>query len=125
MDSPEVTYKVTLTKEAASRDPRESPKTASDTKIPFRGRGRRQLPDAVEGDFVAHRFELVECPVLGAFGVESGEEVRAGVLVEGAVAAHVPDRDEHRVLDRDVGFHRPASCGDPAVAGAEVGALVL
>ncbi len=39
-----------------------------------------------EGHLVAHGLELVECPVLGAFGVQAGEEVGAGVLVEGAVA---------------------------------------
>ena len=29
--------------------------------------------------------------------------------LQGAGPAHVPDRDEHRMLDRDVGFHRTAT----------------
>jgi len=38
---------------------------------------------AVESDAVAHGFELVECPSLGSFGVEAGEVICAGVVVEG------------------------------------------
>jgi hypothetical protein len=66
----------------------------SDAKIPFVA-GALGLPHAVESDLVAHRLELVEGSVLGAFGVQAGKEVCAGVVIEGSLAAHVPDRCEH------------------------------
>ena len=79
---------------------------------------------AVESDAVAHGFELVECPSLGSFGVEAGEVICTGVVVEGSGVADVPDGSEHGGLDRDVGFLGSAEGGDAAEAGAEVGTRV-
>ena len=79
---------------------------------------------AVESDAVAHGFELVECPSLGSFGVEAGEVICTGVVVEGSGVADVPDGGEHGGLDRDVGFLGSAEGGDAAEAGAEVGTRV-
>ena len=47
---------------------------------------------AVEGDGVAHCLELVESPVLGAFGVEPAEVVGAGVVVDWSVPAFLDTR---------------------------------
>jgi hypothetical protein len=58
---------------------------------------------------------------LALFGVQSGVEVCTGVLIEGAVGAHVPDCGEYGVLDRDDCFDGSAYGGDVSVLGPEVG----
>jgi hypothetical protein len=93
---------------------------ASDAKIPFVA-GALLLPSGLEGDLVAHPAELFDGAVFGFVGVESGVEVCTRVVVEGAVGAHVPDRGEYGVLDRDDCFDRSASGGDAPVLGPEVG----
>jgi hypothetical protein len=63
---------------------------------------------------------------LARSGFQPGEEVDAGIAGRGGAGeSHVPDRDEHGVLDGDVGFPRDAAGGDPPVAGSEVGVGVL
>ena len=79
----------------------------------------------MQGDAVAHRLELSDGSFLGSVGVEAGEELRAGVFLERAGGAHVPDRDEHGVLDCDIGLLRSAPRGDAPVSGIEVGVGVL
>ena len=70
-------------------------KTASDAKIPLGFRAGLGSGGVVEGDLVAHGFELSNGSILGPVGVETGEELGAGILVQRAGGAHVPDRDEH------------------------------
>ncbi len=48
----------------------------------------------VEGDVVAHGFELADGIVSGFLGVEAGEVVTAGIVVGGVGRGDVPDRDE-------------------------------
>jgi hypothetical protein len=55
---------------------------------------------AIESDTVAHGFELVECPSLGSFGVEAGEVICAGVVVEGSGVADVPDGRRGVLVDQ-------------------------
>jgi hypothetical protein len=74
---------------------------------------------------VAHGLQLADGAVLGSVGVEAGEVVRPGIVVESTGGSHVPDRGEHGVLHRDVGLLRSAERGDPPVLGAEVTARVL
>ena len=54
----------------------------------------------IESDTVAHGFELVECPSLGSFGVEAGEVICAGVVVEGSGVADVLDGRRGVLVDQ-------------------------
>src|ERR1035438_1172238 len=56
-------------------------------------------------------------------GVQPGVVVGAWVAVGGLVVDHVPDRDEHGVLDGDDGLEGAAAGGDAPVLGGQVGAL--
>src|SRR5674476_1226214 len=76
-----------------------------------------------EGDVVADDPELVDCSVPGLVGVAPCVVVRARVAVGGLFGEHVPDRDEHGVLDGDDGLEGSAAGGDAPVLGGEVGAL--
>src|SRR5271163_198988 len=87
------------------------------------GAGLRSIGERLEGDAVAEGLELFDRAGLGLGWDVSGEVVGAGVAVEGAVGEHVPPRDQHRVLNGDERFHRPAAVGDAPVLRAEVGAL--
>ena len=82
--------------------------------------------DAGEGHAVAHGLELVECTVLGSFGVEPGEVVGAGVVVErrrcGPCAR---SRSSMECWMATLAFCGSAPGGDAPVAGAEVGVRVL
>src|SRR5665647_2988546 len=76
-----------------------------------------------EGDVVADDPELVDCSVPGLVGVAPCVVVRARVAVGGLFGEHVPDRDEHGVLDGDDGLEGSTAGGDAPVLGGEVGAL--
>lgn len=78
----------------------------------------------VEGDVVAHGFELANSVVAGFLGVEAGEVVPAGVVVGGVGRGDVPDRDEQCALNGDVGFQGAAASGDPPIFGEHVGFLL-
>src|SRR3954447_16497874 len=65
-------------------------------------------------------FELGDEPSGLAFGVTVGEVVAAEVAVGLAGGEHVPDRAEHRVLDRAEGALVPAARLEPPVLRFEV-----
>ncbi|GAQ41500.1 hypothetical protein MPS_5690 [Mycobacterium pseudoshottsii JCM 15466] len=48
---------------------------------------------SVEGDVVAHGFELANSVVSRFLGVEPGEVVPSGIVVAGVGGGDVPDRD--------------------------------
>ena len=75
------------------------------------------LGGLVEGDVVAHGFELVDGVVAGFLWVEAGVIVPAGVAVGGVGCGDVPDRDEQCALYGDVGFEWSAPAGDSSVFG--------
>src|SRR3954447_9450281 len=68
-------------------------------------------------------FELGDEPSGLAFGVTVGEVVAAEVAVGLAGREHVPDRAEHRVLDRAEGAFVAAARLEPPVLRFEVVAL--
>src|SRR4051812_2836672 len=82
-----------------------SPENTPDAKI-SPGRGGLHWG---QGDVVAQLLELVEGALLGPVRVAPGVEVAAGLAVEHAIYEHVPDGDEHGVLDRDDRLDRSAS----------------
>src|SRR5680860_1831615 len=65
----------------------------------------------------------VEGAAFGSVRVQPGVEVGAGVVVEGAGGGHVPDRDEHGVLDSDDRLHRSTAWRDASVLDSQVGVL--
>jgi hypothetical protein len=72
----------------------------------------------VEDDFVAEGFELADLVRAAALGIDAaGVEVWAEVSVAGfGIGQQVPDDDQDRAADGDVGFLGAAAAGDPAVA---------
>jgi hypothetical protein len=87
--------------------------------------GAWAVTDAVESDFVAHCFELVEGTGLGAFGEEPAEVVGPGILIERAGQPRVTARSPscstcHGETKATAQRHRPE--GRPA---AELRWMVL
>ena len=85
--------------------------------------GLSRGPRGLESDGVTHAPELSERSVLCSIGIEARKEVLAGVVVVTASRAHVPDRDEHRVLECYERLHRSPASGDAAELRGEVGVL--
>lgn len=58
----------------------------------------------LEDDCVAKSFELVDCSGARFGGLQPGEVVRPGLVVEFPSAEHVPDGDEDCMFNGDEGF---------------------
>ena len=71
-------------------------------------------------DFVSEFVELIDGVVAGAARMGSLKVVVAQVLENGPVGEHVPDRGDHRVLDRDEGSHRASPGSQSLIPGLEV-----
>jgi hypothetical protein len=87
------------------------------------GKVRSGCCGLLEGDVVSEAFELFDEASGLAFGVAVGVVVAAEVAVGLAGREHVPDRAEHRVLDRAEGAFVAAAWLEPPVLGFEVVAL--
>src|SRR5437762_6536694 len=76
-----------------------------------------------EDDVVAEAFQTVDVVTPRALGVATLEVVGAEVMVRDAVLEHVPEGDQHRVLDGDDGLLRAAPGFEPVVEDAVVALL--
>src|SRR5215217_8644867 len=99
----------------SARPSRSLPPTGSDAKIalvaPSQSLGG--CGDRLEGYAVAEVLQLVEGALPGADRVTTSEIVSSWVVVLGSGVGHVPDGDQGGVFDRDEGFLRSATSGDP------------
>ena len=57
----------------------------------------------MQGDVVAHGFELTDCVTSRFLWVEAGEVVAAGIAVRGVGGGDVPDRDKQANLHFIIG----------------------
>lgn len=81
----------------------------------------RLVKDGCQRNGEAEGLKLSDRAVFRPARTKFAVVVGAEILVESARSEHVPDDDEHRVLDRDVGLHRSSPTGRASVACAEVG----
>ena len=76
-----------------------------------------------ESNVISHSAELVDSAVLCSLGVKTGMEITSLLFEDGSGLQHVPNGDEHGVLDGHEGFNWTSPRSNTPVLGGEIRAV--